>query len=165
MYVDGLKHNLFSVSEMRDQGNEVVFRSNGCVVRELDTAENMIKVTRTANNLYILKGGQQRCYLKKMMKTSCGIEDWDIKSFLKQEKHADSRLFVIFQISSSLKIKYANDVKSIRKPELNSLKKKGQLVSLLNLSILIYVDHQGKSHLVEKNTLFFSLMIFPECVG
>ena len=36
MYVDGLKHNLLSVSQMCDQGNEVVFRSNGCVVRELD---------------------------------------------------------------------------------------------------------------------------------
>ena len=37
MYVDGLKHNSLSVSQMCDQGNEVVFRSNGCVVRELDT--------------------------------------------------------------------------------------------------------------------------------
>ena len=37
MYVDGLKHNLLSVSQMYDQGNEVVFRSKGCVVRELDT--------------------------------------------------------------------------------------------------------------------------------
>jgi len=36
MYVDGLKHNLLSVTQMCDQGNEVVFRSNRCVVRELD---------------------------------------------------------------------------------------------------------------------------------
>ena len=28
MYVDGLKHNLLSVSQMCDQGNEVVFQSN-----------------------------------------------------------------------------------------------------------------------------------------
>jgi hypothetical protein len=65
MYVDGLKHNLLSVSQMCDQGNEVVFRSNGCVVRELDTGETMIKGIRTPNNLYILKGGQQQCYLSK----------------------------------------------------------------------------------------------------
>jgi len=65
MYVDGLKHNLLSVSQMCDQGNEVVFRSNGCVVRELDTGETVIKGTRTPNNLYILKGGQQQCYLSK----------------------------------------------------------------------------------------------------
>eukprot|EP00253_Pinus_taeda_P032501 PITA_32501 len=60
MYVDGLKHNLLSVSQMCDQGNEVVFQSNGCVVHELDTGETMIKGTRTPKNLYILKGGQQQ---------------------------------------------------------------------------------------------------------
>ena len=37
MHVDCLKHNLLSVSQMCDQGNEVVFQSNGCVVHELDT--------------------------------------------------------------------------------------------------------------------------------
>eukprot|EP00253_Pinus_taeda_P003605 PITA_03605 len=59
MYVDGLKHNLLSVGQMCDQGNEVVFQSNGCVVRELDTRETMIKGVRTPSNFYILKGGQQ----------------------------------------------------------------------------------------------------------
>ena len=49
---------------MCDQGNEV-FRSNGCIVRELDTGETVIKGIRTPNNLYILKGGQQQCYLSK----------------------------------------------------------------------------------------------------
>ena len=65
MFVDGLKHNLLSVSQMCDQGNEVVFRSNGCVVRELDTGEIVIKGTRNPNSLYILKGGQQQFYLSK----------------------------------------------------------------------------------------------------
>eukprot|EP00253_Pinus_taeda_P029829 PITA_29829 len=65
MYVDGLKHNLLSVSQMCDQGNEKVFRSNRCVVCELDIGETMIKGTRTPNNLYILKGGQEQCYLRK----------------------------------------------------------------------------------------------------
>ena len=59
IYVDDLKHNLLSVSQMCDQGNEVVFRSNGCVFHELDIGETVIKDTRTPNNLYILKGGQQ----------------------------------------------------------------------------------------------------------
>jgi len=36
MYVDGLKHNLLSVSQICDQGNEVVFRSNRCLVPDLD---------------------------------------------------------------------------------------------------------------------------------
>jgi len=65
MYVDGLKHNLLSVSQMCDQGNEVIFQSNGCIVCELDTGETMIKGIRTPNNLYILKGGKQQCYLSK----------------------------------------------------------------------------------------------------
>eukprot|EP00253_Pinus_taeda_P025826 PITA_25826 len=43
MYVDGLKRNLLGVSQMCDQGKVVVFRSNGCVVRELDTRETVIK--------------------------------------------------------------------------------------------------------------------------
>ena len=42
-----------------------MFCSNGCVICELDTGETMIKGTRTPNNLYILKGGQQQCYLSK----------------------------------------------------------------------------------------------------
>eukprot|EP00253_Pinus_taeda_P003264 PITA_03264 len=63
MFVDGLKHNLLSVSKMCDEGNEVVFRSNGCIVRELETGERVMKGIRTPNNLYILKGGQQQCYL------------------------------------------------------------------------------------------------------
>ena len=78
MYVDGLKHNLLSVSQMCDQGNEVVFRSNGCVVHELDTREIVIKGIRNPNNLYIFKGAQQQCYLRKMMNIGYGTEDWGL---------------------------------------------------------------------------------------
>ena len=59
MYVDGLKHNLLSVSQMCDQGNEVVFWSNRCVILEFDIGESVIKGTITPKNLYILKGGHQ----------------------------------------------------------------------------------------------------------
>eukprot|EP00253_Pinus_taeda_P033110 PITA_33110 len=65
MYVDGLKHNLLSVSQMCDQGTEVIFRSNGCIVRELDIGKTVIRGIRTPNNLYVLKGEQQQCYLSK----------------------------------------------------------------------------------------------------
>eukprot|EP00253_Pinus_taeda_P004946 PITA_04946 len=37
LYVDSLKHNIMSFSQMCDQGTEVIFRSNGCSVRDLDT--------------------------------------------------------------------------------------------------------------------------------
>jgi transposase InsO family protein len=65
LYVDGLKHNLLSVSQMCDQRTEVIFRSNGCLVRDLDTGKTVIKGKRTPNNLYIFEEGQQQCYLSK----------------------------------------------------------------------------------------------------
>jgi hypothetical protein len=65
MYVDGLKHNLLSVSQMCDQGIEVVFSSKECVVRDLDTGKAIIKGKRTPNNLYILKNSKEQCYLSK----------------------------------------------------------------------------------------------------
>eukprot|EP00253_Pinus_taeda_P028712 PITA_28712 len=59
LYVDGLKHNLLSVSQTCDQRTEVIFRSNGCLVRDLDTGKTVIKGKRTPNNLYIFEEGQQ----------------------------------------------------------------------------------------------------------
>eukprot|EP00253_Pinus_taeda_P001904 PITA_01904 len=65
LYVDGLKHNPLSVSQMCDQRTEVIFRSNGFLVRDLDTGKTVIKGKRTPNNLYIFEEGQQQCYLSK----------------------------------------------------------------------------------------------------
>eukprot|EP00253_Pinus_taeda_P015959 PITA_15959 len=65
LYVDGLKYNLLSVSQMCDQRTKVIFRSNGCLVRDLDTGKTMIKGKRTPNNLHIFEEGQQQCYLSK----------------------------------------------------------------------------------------------------
>ena len=66
MYVDGLNHNLLSVSQMCDQWNEVVFRSKECVVHEIDIGKTISKGTRNPSNLYILKRGQEQCYLRKI---------------------------------------------------------------------------------------------------
>ena len=60
MYVNGLKHNLLSVSQMSNQGNEFVFTSKESVVRELDTGKTVIKGTRTPRNLYVLKGVEEK---------------------------------------------------------------------------------------------------------
>ena len=51
LYVDGLKHNLLSVSQMCDNGTEVIFRSDGCSVRDIDTGRIVIKGKITPNNL------------------------------------------------------------------------------------------------------------------
>ena len=65
MYVDGLKQNLLSVSQMCDQGNEVVFSSKECLVRDIYIGKTIIKGTRTPSNLYVLKGCKEKCYLGK----------------------------------------------------------------------------------------------------
>ena len=50
---------------MCDNGTEVIFRSDGCSVRDLDTGRTVIKGRRTPNNLYIFEEGEQQCYLSK----------------------------------------------------------------------------------------------------
>jgi len=118
----------------------------------------MIKGTRTPNNLYILKGGQQQCYLSK------NDENW-----LWHRRLGHLSFSQIRKACRLKAVRYLPNISipenTICKPEFTSWKNKGKLVSLLNLSILIYVEQQGKSYLVEKNTLFCSLMIFRECIG
>eukprot|EP00253_Pinus_taeda_P009081 PITA_09081 len=79
MYVDGLKHNILSVSQMCHQGTKVIFRSNGCIVHELDTGKIVIKGIRTPNNLYIFKEREQQCYLRLMKYKDEAFENF--KSF------------------------------------------------------------------------------------
>ncbi|GKG30476.1 hypothetical protein Tco_0422964, partial [Tanacetum coccineum] len=51
-YVDGLGHNLFSVSQFCDSDLEVVFRKHTCFVRDLDGVD-LIKGSR-GMNLYTI---------------------------------------------------------------------------------------------------------------
>lgn len=59
LYVKGIKHNLLSVSQMRDQGHEVTFRKNKCVFKYLDVRKNIIKEVRTLSNVYVLEGDKE----------------------------------------------------------------------------------------------------------
>ena len=43
-YVEGLKHNLLSISQLCDKGNQVIFFNNECQVRDLSS--NELKLTR-----------------------------------------------------------------------------------------------------------------------
>jgi len=66
LFVDGLRHNFLSVIQMCYQGHEVVFRSNNCVVRNLDKGKIIIKGTRIPGDVYVLEGGQEQYYLRKL---------------------------------------------------------------------------------------------------
>jgi hypothetical protein len=55
MLVDGLKHNLFSVSQIFDRGCEVVFTSKYCKINSINSGQVVAKGIRTENNVYVLK--------------------------------------------------------------------------------------------------------------
>ena len=55
LFVDGLKHNLLSVSQFCDRGCEVVFTSKDYRIKIVDSGQLVAKGIRTENNVYVLK--------------------------------------------------------------------------------------------------------------
>jgi hypothetical protein len=55
LFVEGLKHNLLSVSQVYDQGCEVVFTSKDCRIKSVNLGQLVAKGIRTENNVYVLK--------------------------------------------------------------------------------------------------------------
>jgi hypothetical protein len=55
LLVDGLKHNLLSVSQMCNRGCEVVFTSKDCKIKSVNRGQVVAKGIRTENNVYVLK--------------------------------------------------------------------------------------------------------------
>jgi hypothetical protein len=54
LYVDGVKHNLLSVSQMCDQGHNLTFNYQGCEIRKEGSGRLVASAYRTSNNVYIL---------------------------------------------------------------------------------------------------------------
>jgi hypothetical protein len=65
LFVDGLKHNLLSVSQVCDKGCEVVFTSKDCKIKALSSGQLITKGIRTENNVYVLKEEKEECHLSK----------------------------------------------------------------------------------------------------
>ena len=103
MYVDQLKHNLLSASQICDQGNEVVFSSKECVVRDIDTGKAIIKENKTPRNLYVLKIYKEKCYLGKYS------ENWLWNRTLGDLSFS--------QINKSSRLKVVHDLPNITLPE------------------------------------------------
>ncbi|XP_075101898.1 putative mitochondrial protein AtMg00300 [Nicotiana tabacum] len=64
-YVNGLKYNLLSVSQICDKGNEVKFMSKSCTVTNLKTGE-LVLIAKRFKNIYVadfnsLNGGDLTC--------------------------------------------------------------------------------------------------------
>jgi hypothetical protein len=54
LLVEDLKHNLFSVSKMCDQGYTLTFDSRKCKIRENNSGRLVATATRRPRNIYIL---------------------------------------------------------------------------------------------------------------
>jgi hypothetical protein len=65
LLVDGLKHNLFSESQMCDKGCEVVFTSKDCKIKSINSGQVVAKGISTDNNVYVLKEYREECHLRK----------------------------------------------------------------------------------------------------
>jgi hypothetical protein len=55
LFVDVLKHNLLSVSQVCDRGCEVVFTSKDCKIKSVNSGQLVAKGIRTEINVYVLK--------------------------------------------------------------------------------------------------------------
>ena len=66
MLVDGIKHNLLSVSQIYAQGHNVVFSTKDCEIMNSSSGELVVKGVRTLDNVYILNKIQEdKCYLSQ----------------------------------------------------------------------------------------------------
>lgn len=54
LYVEGLEHNLLSVSQMCDQGYDLTFNSKICEIRSVDIRKLVAKANKTLGNVTLL---------------------------------------------------------------------------------------------------------------
>ena len=59
LLVDGMKHNLLSVSQMCDRGCEVLFTFKDCKIKFVNSGQVVAKGIRTENNVYVLKENRE----------------------------------------------------------------------------------------------------------
>ena len=65
LYVYGLKHNLLSVSQMCDQGDNDLFHSKGFKVMDENTRKTVVKEIQNRGNVSVLEGGKEKCCIGK----------------------------------------------------------------------------------------------------
>ena len=53
LYVERLKHNLLSISQLCDKGYQVTFKSNTCEIRQPNSQEVLL-IGKRVNNVYLL---------------------------------------------------------------------------------------------------------------
>ena len=80
LFIDGLNHNILTVSQVCDIGCEVFFTSRYCKIKYVPLVKLVAKGIRTKNNVYVLKEEKEECHLSKY------DESWLCKSRLRHLK-------------------------------------------------------------------------------
>ena len=62
LFVDGLKQNLLSVSQVCDRGCEIVFTSKDFKIKYVSSGQLVAKGIRIENNVYVLKEENEECH-------------------------------------------------------------------------------------------------------
>ena len=66
LLVDNMKHNPLSISQMCDQGHELLFNSRECKMRKEGSCKLVALTARTPNNIYVLDNIESKnCHLGK----------------------------------------------------------------------------------------------------
>jgi hypothetical protein len=65
LFVDGMKHNIISVSQVCDKGCEIAFTSKDYKIKALSSGQLIAKGVRTENNVYVLKEEKEESHLSK----------------------------------------------------------------------------------------------------
>ena len=81
LLVDGLKHNLLSISQLCDKGFKMIFESSHCIIK--DSQNDKIIFMAIEMKMFILLIFQNMkaiidVFLACMMRVGCGIGDWDM---------------------------------------------------------------------------------------
>ncbi|XP_043696877.1 uncharacterized protein LOC122647574 [Telopea speciosissima] len=94
LYMTGLRHNLLSISQICDKGQDVIFSTYGCEIKKSSNGKLVAVGTRTSGNLYMLTDEMEgyssqskayRCYNKRLKKL---VESADVTI---DEKRAASK--------------------------------------------------------------------------
>ena len=69
--MEDMKHNIISVIQMCDQGQNIIFESHKCEIRKTGSEKLVATTVRTSRNIYVLSEiGNEKCCLGK------GDESW-----------------------------------------------------------------------------------------
>ena len=76
LYVEGLKHNLLCVSQIRDNGYDVTFQSKDCEICNVKDGKMVGKEIKTHNNVYVFDDSRVSYYLSKTNEAQLSYEFW-----------------------------------------------------------------------------------------